>query len=82
MKNKEQFKVILKAIKKGSIPFKSYSNGIFQLDDIGLEAYFIDAYDSVESIKKQIKSYQSDFKKYQNFVHRNSHKLVWNWMNI
>ena len=82
MKNKEQYKIILKAIKKGSISFKSYSNKTFYLDDICFDKYSIDVNDSVESIKEEIKFYQKQVKKYKKWLSYNGHKLVWNWMNI
>lgn len=82
MKNLKKFKLVLKSIKKGEISFYNYSNGIFQLDSIGLDRYYIDVNDSVESIKEEIKFYQKQVKKYQEIIRKNSHKLVWNWMNI
>jgi hypothetical protein len=82
MKNLNKFKVILKAIKKGSIPFHDYSNGIFQLDSIGLDRYYIDVNDSIESIKQDIEFYQKEVEKYREIIRKNSYKLVWNWMNI
>lgn len=82
MKNLKQFKVILKAIKTGSIPFYDYSDGVFKLDSIGGERYSISVEDSIESIEAEIKAYQNDAKEYQKLIHANRHNLNWNWMNI
>lgn len=83
MKNLKKFKLVLKSIKKGEISFYNYSNGIFQLDSIGLvDRYYIDVNDSIESIKQDIEFYQKEVKQYREIIRKNSYKLVWNWMNI
>lgn len=77
MENLKQYKTILKATKKGGY-FKSYENGIFELDSIGLDKYFLDVNDSVETIQSEIKSYENDVRKYQISLK----PTIWNWMNI
>lgn len=79
MKNLKQYKTILKATKNGGY-FKSYENGIFELDSIGLDKYFLDVNDSVETIQSEIKSYENDVKEYREIL--SSKPTTWNWMNI
>jgi hypothetical protein len=77
MKNLKKFKTILKAAKKGGY-FKNYSNGIFELDSIDLDRYYLDVNDSVETIQADIKSYENDVKEYRISLK----PTIWNWMNI
>lgn len=77
MENLKKYKTILKATKKGGY-FKDYSNGIFELDSIGLDKYFLDVNDSIETIQSEIKSYENDVRKYRISLK----PTTWNWMNI